>query len=166
MKEKVNPYRFSFSKIKEILLQWDNFMFVSWASSFVFEIYLDLLKDYIWKNIWEKYKKQIFGFSSYENLKEQYIYNLWNHDSKYNFINTLKETWKIKKILWWMWDTTSDFGIANHLETNNNFYFINPAYSVLDNLKNIWKNDINFHLISERKDMIYEFKKEDIKILN
>lgn len=166
MKEKVNPYRFSFSKIKEILLQWDNFMFVSWASSFVFDIYLDLLKDYIWKNIWEKYTKQIFGFSSYADLQHQYVYNLWNHDSKFNFIDKLKKTWKIQKILWWMWDTTSDFGIANHLETNNDFYFINPAYSVLENLEKIWKKDINFHLISERKDIIYEFKKEDIKILN
>ena len=166
MKEKVNPYRFSFQKIKEILLNGDNFMFVSWASSFVFDIYLDLLKDYIWKNIWEKYTKQIFGFSSYENLEKQYVYNLWNHESKYNFIEILKNTWKIKKILWWMWDTTSDFGIANHLEGNSDFYFMNPAYSVIDKLEKLWKKWVNHHLISERKDIIYEFKKENIKILN
>ena len=166
MKEKVNPYRFSFSKIKEILLQWDNFMFVSWASRFVFDIYLDLLKNYIWKNIWEKYTKQIFWFSSYENLKEQYVYNLWNHKSKYEFIEILKNTGKIKKILWGMWDTTSDFGIANHLEVGNDFYFMNPAYSVLDNLEELWKKWVNVHLISERKDIIYEFKKESIQILN
>jgi len=164
MKEKVNPYRFSFNKIKEILLNWDNFLFVSWTSSFIFHIYLDLLKEYIWKNIWEKYTKQIYWFSSYDNLEKRYIYNLWNAEAKYNFIQILKNSWKINKILWWMWDTTSDFWIANHLEKWKDFYFINPANWVIKNFDKFKKEWVKYHLIIERKDLIFEFDKNDIKI--
>lgn len=165
-KEKVNPYRFSMEKIKEIVKDWNYFIFVSWASNFVFEIYLELLKNYISKNLWKKYAENIYGFSSYENLEKNYVYNLWNMWAKDNFIKQLKKAWFLGEIIWWMWDTSSDFGIANNLKENTPFYFINPAKSVLTDFHKLAKSWVNYHFLAERKDLIFEFKKEDIKIMN
>lgn len=163
-KEKVNPYRFSMSKLKEVLESGHNFLFVSWASSFIFEIYLELLKNYIIKNIWEQYRENIFWFSSLENLQDMKIYDLWTN--KKLFIKQLKEKWYLENIIWAMWDTNSDFGIAHNLEENTPFYFINPAKSVLIDFEKQAKSWVDFHFIAERKDLIFEFKKEDIKIID
>jgi len=165
-KEKINPYRFSIKKIKEVLLNWDNFIFISWASNFVFDIYLDLLKEYILKDIWEEYAKHIYWFSSYANLEENYVYNLWNMEWKNLFIKQLKENWYLTEIIWWMWDTNGDFWISYHIKENDDFYFINPAKSVLNDFDKLAKKWVNYHFITERKDLIFEFQKENINILN
>jgi hypothetical protein len=165
-KQKVNPYRFSIKKMKEILENWDNFLFISWASSFVFEIYLELLKEYIWKNLWEKYIKQIHWISSYVDFEKKYVYNMWNKTWKFDFISELKKKNFIKKIIWGMWDTSSDFWIANHLEKNIPFYFINPAHTVISNFNNHNKPSVDYHFISERKDLIFEYNIDEIELLN
>lgn len=163
--EKVNPLRFSMRKIKEILLAWDNFIFISWASSFVFEIYIELLKEHIRKDLWVWYVKNIYWISSYVNFNKKFVYNMWNKDWKYRFISEMKKKWIFKKIIWWMWDTTSDYWISNHLDNNINFYFINPANTVLTDYEKLYKKWVNYKFIFERKDLIFEYKKENIKIL-
>ena len=165
-KEKVNPFRFSINKLKEIIKSWNNFLFVSWASSFVFEIYIDLLKDYIAKEIWEKYVKNIYWFCSYANPKDKVVYNLWNFQWKYDFIKELKNKDIFKKIIWGMWDTSSDYWISNHLDNNSPFYFINPAYWVFKDFEEISNKNIDYHFITERKDIIFEYKRKNINILN
>ena len=164
--EKVNPFRFSINKMTEVLKRWDNFLFISWASSFVFEIYLELLKEYVAKNIWEEYTKQVHWISSYPNFEEKYTYNLWNMQWKYEFITELKKQNFMEKITWWMWDTASDFGISNHLYDNNPFYFINPAYWVVNWFEELANKNIDFHFIVERKDIIFEYKLDSIDVLN
>ena len=166
LKEKVNPFRFSFQKMKEILEDWNQFLFISWASSFVFEIYLELLKKYIWKNIWEKYIEQIHWISSFVNLEKKYIYNMWNMEGKFEFIHELKKQDFLQEIIGWMWDTLSDYWISNHLPDNSNFYFMNPAYTAITEYNKLAKPEINFHFIIERKDLIFEYDIDDIKILN
>jgi len=165
-KQKVNPYRFSIWKMKEVLEKWDNFLFISWASSFVFEIYLELLKEYIWRNLWKKYIKQIHGISSYVDFEKKYVYNMWNQTWKYNFIKELKKKDFLEKITWAMWDTSSDFWIANHLEKDTPFYFINPANTAITKFQELAKKDVKFHFISERKDLIFEYNINEINILN
>lgn len=164
-KQKVNPFRFSIKKMKEILESGNQFLFISWASSFVFEIYLELLKKYIWENIWEQYIWQVHWISSYVNLEKKYIYNMWNKKWKYEFLTALKKRNFINKIIWWMWDTDSDFWISNHFEKNTPFYFINPAYKVISEFNKLAKKDVKYHFITESKDLIYEYKIDDIKIL-
>lgn len=164
-KEKITPYRFSFSKIKEVLLSWWNFLFVSWAPSFVFDIYLDLLKDYISKNIWKSYSNNIYGFASNVFLNSNDYTPLWWREHKKNFINILFEKWIIDKTLWWMGDTSSDFWISYCLDKTNNFYFVNPEKKVIDNLEKLKSANINYSLIIERKDLIFEINKKDIKFI-
>ena len=165
-KQKVNPYRFSIEKMSEVLKKWNHFLFISWASNFVFDIYLELLKVYIWQNIWEKYIKQIHWISSYADFENKNVYNMWNMTWKYEFIAELKKQDFIQEITGWMWDTSSDYGIANNLPEKTNFYFINPAYTAISRFEELANKKINFHFISERKDFIFEYNIKDIEILN
>ena len=165
-KEKVNPFRFSIKKMKEILENWDQFLFISWASNFVFDIYLELLKKYIWENIWKQYINQIHWISSYINLKEKNVFNMWNMQWKYDFITELKKKGFIDNIIGWMWDTSSDYWISNHLEKDTPFYFMNPAYTAITEYEKLAKKDVNFHFITERKDNIFEYDIKNIRILN
>lgn len=165
IKEKINPFRFSFSKITEVLLSWKNFLFVSWAPNFVFDIYLDLLKDYISKNIWKSYSNNIYWFWSNVFLNEKSYTPLWWRDHKKWFINLLRDKKIIKKTIWWMGDTNSDFWISYALDKWNNFYFVNPEKKVIDNYDNFKIEGINYSLIIERKDLIFEINKKDIKFI-
>jgi len=165
IKEKINPFRFSFSKITEVLLSWNNFVFVSWAPNFVFDIYLDLLKDYISKNIWKSYANNIYWFWSRVFLNENSYTPLWWRDHKKWFINLLRERKIINKTIWWMGDTNSDFWISYALDKWNNFYFVNPEKKVIDNYDNFKIDSINYSLIIERKDLIFEIEKKDIKFI-
>jgi len=165
-KQKVNPFRFSIAKMSEVLKEWNHFLFISWASSFVFEIYLDLLKSYIWKNIWEEYIEQIHWISSHPDFEKKHVYNMWNMDWKFEFITELKKQKFLTEIIGWMWDTSSDYWIANHLPDSTDFYFINPAYTAISEFKKLANKKINFHFITERKDIIFEYDIESIKILN
>ena len=165
-KEKVNPFRFSMKKLKEVIKNWQYFLFVSWASSFVFTIYLELLKDYIKKELGENYVKNIYWFCSYADPKAKIVYNLWNMQWKNNFIKQLKNKNIFTKIIWWMWDTNADYWIANHLDKNADFYFMNASYSAITQYDKLANKNINFHFIFERKDLIYEYEIEKIKILN
>jgi len=164
-KEKINPYRFSFSKLKEVLLSGGNFLFVSWAPNFIFDIYLDLLKDYISKNIWESYANNVFWFWSNVFLDSNDYTPLWWRDHKKNFINLLIEKKVIDKTIWWMGDTTSDFGISYALDLWNKFYFVNPEKKVVDNIEKFKIENIDYELIIERKDLIFRIKKEDINLV-
>lgn len=165
IKEKINPFRFSFSKITEVLLSWKNFLFVSWAPNFVFDIYLDLLKDYISKNIWKSYANNIYWFWSNVFLNEKSYTPLWWRDHKKWFINLLRDRKIINKTIWWMGDTNSDFWISYALDKWNNFYFVNPEKKVIDNYDNFKIEGINYSLIIERKDLIFEINKKDIKFI-
>jgi len=165
-KQKVNPFRFSIKKMSEILKSKNHFLFISWASSFVFEIYLDLLKKYIWENIWEEYVKQIHWISSFVDFENKNVYNMWNMNWKFQFIKELKKQDFLTEIIGWMWDTSSDYWISNHLPENSDFYFINPAYWVISKFQELAKKDINYHFITERKDLIFEYDIDKIKILN
>ena len=165
-KQKVNPFRFSIKKMKEVLENWDQFLFVSWASSFVFEIYLELLKDYIWRNIWENYIDQIHWISSYVDFDKKHIYNMWNKDWKYEFITQLLKKDIVEEIIGWMWDTSSDYGISNHLPENTPFYFINPAYTAISEHNKLAKKWVGYNFIFERKDLIFKYDINNIKILN
>lgn len=109
-KEKINTFRYSFKKIKELLESWNNFIFVSGTPDFIFDIYLDWLKDYVAKNLWKAFANNIF----------------------------------------WFW---------SHVSMNN------PEKKVLDNFDNFKKEGINYHLIFERKDLVFEMNKEDIKYI-
>lgn len=165
-KEKINPFRFSFSKIKEVLQSWKNFLFVSWAPDFVFEIYLDLLKDFLKKNLWENFSDKIFWFWSHSNFFEKKFLPLWWRENKNNFIKILREKWIIEKTIWWMWDTSSDFWISYSLDEWNSFYFVNPEKKVVEKFDEFKIENIDYNLIIERKDLIFEIKKENIKIEN
>jgi len=165
-KEKVNPFRFSMKKLKEVIKNWQYFLFVSWASSFVFTIYLELLKDYIKKELWEEYVKNIYGFCSYADPKAKEVYNLWNMQGKTDFIKELKNKNIFTKLIGWMWDTNADYWIANHLDKGADFYFMNASYSAITQYEKLASKDINFHFIFERKDVIFEYNIDDIKILN
>ena len=164
-KEKITPFRFSVNKIKEVLLNWWNFLFVSWAPSFVFDVYLDLLKKYISKNIWESYSNNVFWFWSNVFLNTLEYTPLWWRDHKKEFINLLKQKNIINKTLWWMGDTSSDFWISYSLDKWNEFYFVNPEKKVIDNFDNFSIDWINYHLIFERKDSIFEVDKNNIKFI-
>ena len=166
LKQKVNPFKFSFWQMAKVLIEWKKFMFVSWASSFVFEIYLDLLKQFVGQHLWKEYVKNIYWFSSYVNLEKKEVYNLWQNHNKYEFIKYAKTVWKIEKVIWWMWDTIADFWIADHVEKGYDFYFINPEQSVLDEFTKRENNLSNIHFINERKNLIFEYNPETIKILD
>lgn len=164
-KEKITPFRFSVSKIKEVLLSGWNFLFVSWAPNFVFDIYLDILKEYISKNIWNSYANNIFGLWSNVFIDTMEYTPLWWKDHKKEFVNILKNKNIIINTIWWMGDTSSDFWISYALDKGNSFYFVNPEKKVIDNFDNFKVDWINYNLIFERKDSIFEIKKEDINFL-
>jgi len=165
LKQKVNPFKFSFGKMAKVLLEGKYFLFVSWASSFVFDIYLQLLKDFIWNHLGEEYIKNIYGFSSYVNFEKKEVYNLWQNHNKFEFIKYIKLVWKVKKLIWWMWDTIADFGIAEHVENWKDFYFINPEYSVIEKINQMEEMSVKIHFINERKNLIFEYDPKKIKIL-
>jgi len=163
-KEKINPFRFSIQKLKEILEKWDNFLFISGAPSFIFEIYLELLKWYISKNIWSSYSNNVFWFWSNVFLDNDEFTPLWWRSHKKEFISILKKTWVINKTIWWMGDTSSDFWISYWLDNWNKFYFVNPERKVIDNFDIFKDKRIEYDLIIERKDLIFSIKKEDINL--
>lgn len=165
LKEKINPFRFSFAKMKEVLLSGGNFVFVSGAPNFVFDIYLELLKEYIWKNIGESYANNVFWFWSNVFLELNWYTPLWGRDHKKDFINILRERRIINKTIWGMWDTASDFGISYALDLWNKFYFVNPEKKVVDNIEKFKIENIDYELIIERKDLIFKIKKEDINLV-
>lgn len=165
LKEKINPFRFSFAKMKEVLLSGGNFVFVSGAPNFVFDIYLELLKEYIWKNIGESYANNVFWFWSNVFLELDWYTPLWGRDNKKDFINILRERKIINKTIWGMWDTASDFGISYALDLWNKFYFVNPEKKVVDNIEKFKIENIDYELIIERKDLIFKIKKEDINLV-
>ena len=164
-KEKINPFRFSFKKLKEVLEGNKNFIFVSWAPDFIFDIYLELLKKYIWKNIWEQYVSNIFWIGSFLSLETKEYVPLWWKDHKNDFIKWLLSEKIIENVIWWMGDTASDFWISYMLDENMDFYFVNPERKVFDKFDEFKKDKINYHFVIERKDLIIEIKKEDIKYI-
>jgi hypothetical protein len=165
LKEKINPFRFSFRKIKEILESWNNFLFVSGAPNFIFDIYLEQLKEYVSKNLWKPLSNNIFWFWSYVSLSSDQIVPLWGVKHKELFINILKDKKIIDSVVGGMWDTTSDYWISFTCDNKTDFFFVNPEKKVLDNFDKLCKQGINYHLIIERKDLIFEFKKEDINFI-
>ena len=164
-KEQINPFRFSINKMREVLENWDNFIFVSWAPDFIFEIYINLLKKYITKNLWEKYAQNVYWFWSFLYIDKLEYVPLWWKDNKNDFINLLKNKWIIINSVWWMWDTTSDFWISYSLNKNKDFYFVNPEKKVIEKFDEFIKKGINYNLIIERKDLIINIKKEDINFI-
>lgn len=166
LKEKVNPFRFSLEKMKQILLDGNIFLFVSWASNFVFEIYLRLLKDFIKNSIGEKYIKNIYGISSFSDISSKVSYGLYWKDHKDNFIKILKKRWIVNKVIWWMGDTIADFWISYNLEDWGDFFFVNPEYSVLEKFDKFSINSVNYHFIMERKNLIFEFDRKNITMLD
>lgn len=165
VREKVNPFRFSFQKIQEVLEAGDNFVFISWAPSFIFDIYLEWVRWYVAKNIGQSFSNSIYGFGSYVDLQAFQFTPLWGKHHKSNFIDILKEKNIIQKTLWAMGDTSSDFGLSYGLDNGNDFYFVNPEKKVIDSFEEFKQDGINYHLIIERKDLICELKKEDIRFL-
>lgn len=165
-KEKVRPYRFSFKKMKEVLLAWNWFLFVSWAPHFALEIYIKLLKNYISKTIWEEYSNNIYWFWSYINIYSNNAVLLFWKDHKNSLICDIKKSWKIDKVIWWMWDSPRDFWISYNLEDYSEFYFVNPEERVITNFSALAKKEIKYTLIFERKDLIFEIKPENINIIS
>ncbi len=168
LKTKVNPYRFSIHKLITIIDQWINFLFISAASNFMFEIYLDLLRFYMKNNFGRKYSEGIYWISSYvgneEGLSSKIVY-LWSKEQKKKIVSYLKSIWKIKKVVWGMWDTSTDFGLSWAVDKWWDFYFINPEKSVIKDF-NIYKiKEIKYHFIFERKDLLFEIDINDIKII-
>jgi len=164
--QKVNPFKFSINKMKEILDKWYYFLFISWSSNFVFDIYLDLLKKYVADLFWNWSWGKIFGFCAYANLEQEYVYNLYSKDQKYNFIKILKDKWIFEDIVWGMGDTTGDYWISNHLPSGRHFYFINPVYEVIVSHNKNKKEDINYHFITERKDVVFEYDLNNINLMD
>ncbi|MDD3144534.1 MAG: hypothetical protein PHV23_00320 [Candidatus Gracilibacteria bacterium] len=165
VKEKINPFRFSFSKMKEVLLSGGNFLFVSGAPNFIFDIYLDLLKEYVSKNIGDSYANNVFGFGSNVFMDCNDYTPLWGRDHKKTFINILREKKIINQTIGGMGDTSSDFGISYALDNGNKFYFVNPEKKVVDNFENFKIDSIDYMLLIERKDLIFSIKKEDINFI-
>jgi len=164
--QKVNPFRFSLDKMKEVLDSNAYFLFISWGSNFVFDIYLELLKQYIWELYWKEHASRIYGFCAYADLEENYVYNLYASHQKFDFISKLKEFDIFDEIIGWMWDTTWDYWISNHLDEWKDFYFINPVYSVITNHDKNKKEWVKYHFINERKDLIFEYDLNNFKLYN
>lgn len=165
-KEKVNPFRFSIKKIKEVINSWNKFIFVSGAPHFVLDIYVQLLKEHLKSDIKTWFIDNIEGFWSYMEVNNSHALWLFWKEHKNNFIKILKDSWKINKVIWWMWDTKSDYGISSNLETWETFFFVNPEQSVIENydiLKSKW---INYRFIIERKNLIFEVNPKEIDIID
>lgn len=165
-KQKVNPFRFSLAKMKEILKKWDDFVFVSWAPHFALEIYIDLLKIFIKDETWFDYSDNIEGFWTYFWLNNSHCIPLFSKIHKTNFVNYLKNTSEIKKIIWWMGDTIADYWISLNLDDDSIFYFVNPEISVVLDFNKHKKEWINYKFIIERKNLIFEMQTDNINILN
>ena len=164
-KEKVNPYRFSFQKLKEVLDSGKKFMFISGAPNFIFDIYLEILKEYIEKNISPAAANNIYWFGTKINIHTFVLTPLWWAPHKSKFIQLLQQKDILTGVLGGMWDTSSDFWISFHLDKNKDFYFVNPDKKVIQVYDETKVKDVNYHLIFERKDLIFEMKKEDIAII-
>lgn len=164
-KEKINPYRFSFQKMKDVLLSGENFLFISWAPSFALDIYLDGLKKYVTRELWEQYSKKIFGLGSFVDTRKNYSIPLFGASHKYNFIHLLRKQWVIQATIGGMWDTSSDYGIAQWLDMGNEFYFMNPEESVFKKYDTLHKPEIKYHFLMERKDLIIELDRENIDMV-
>jgi len=164
-KQKLNPFRFSINKMIETLESWNNFIFISWANHFVLEIYLELLKKFIFEITKKDYSNKIFAIWTYVWIKNAYFVPLFWRNSKDSILKLLKNEWIITHIIWWMWDTSSDYGISNNVDIWWNFYFVNPEESVLNNY-NIFKNpDINYEFIFERKNLIFKMDINNINLV-
>lgn len=164
-KEKIKPFKFSMQKLKEVLDSGKIFLFVSGAPDFIFEIYLELLKNYIVKNIWKSAWNNIFWISTNIDKNWRFFTPLWWRTHKTTLIKILREKWIITRTLWGMWDTGGDFGISDALDSKNNFYFINPERKVLEKFEELKTENIDFKMIIERKDLICEINRENIKFL-
>lgn len=165
-KEKIKPFRFSMKKLKEVIDSGKIFLFVSWAPDFIFEIYIELLKNYIEKNIWKSASNNIYGFWTNIWKKAEYFIPLWWREHKKIFINILKEKQIITKTIWWMWDTWWDFGISDALDNWNDFFFINPERKVLEKFEELKTENIDFKMIIERKDFIWEIDRKSVIFMN
>lgn len=164
-KEKVKPFRFSMWKLKEVLDSGKNFLFVSGAPNFIFEIYMELLKNYIVKNVWISASNNIFWISSNFDKNMKFFTPLWWRKHKETFINILREKNVITKTIWWMWDTWWDFGISDALDKQNEFFFVNPERKVLERFEELKTKNIDFKMIIERKDFIGEIDRKSVKFL-
>lgn len=164
-KEKVKPFRFSMWKLKEVLDSGKNFLFVSGAPDFIFEIYMELLKNYIVKNVWISASNNIFWISSNFDKNMKFFTPLWWRKHKETFINILREKNIITKTIWWMWDTWWDFGISDALDKQNEFFFVNPERKVLERFEELKTENIDFKMIIERKDFIGEIDRKSVKFL-
>jgi hypothetical protein len=51
------------------------------------------------------------------------------------------------------------------LEEGKDFYFINPVYSVITDHEQNKKPGVNYYFINERKDLVFEYEIDKIKIL-
>ena len=164
-KEKIKPFRFSINKMKEVLENGKIFLFVSGAPDFIFEIYLELLKVYLEKNIWEQKSKNIFWLSTNITWNGNFCAPMWWRDNKIKLINLLKDKKIITKTIWWMWDTWADFWISASLDKWNNFYFINPEKKVIQKFDELKVDWIKYKMIFERKDLVCEFDRESVKFV-
>ncbi|MDD3646775.1 MAG: hypothetical protein PHH06_05225 [Candidatus Gracilibacteria bacterium] len=165
-KEKVNPFRFSIRKIKDVLNAGNKFVFVSGAPHFVLEIYVQLLKEHLKEDINQKYLNNIEGFGSYMKVNNSHALGLFGKDQKDNFIKLLKKTGKVKKIIGGMGDTKSDYGISYNLEEGETFYFVNPEQSVIENYDKLKTDSVKYRFIIERKNLIFEINPKDVNILD
>ena len=141
------------------------FLFISWAPDFIFDIYLELLKDYIVKNIWKSESNNVYWFWTNIWWTCNYFCPMWWSQNKTDFINILKNKKIITKTIWGMWDTSWDFGISASLDKWNDFFFVNPEKKVLERFEELKTDWINYKMIIERKDLICEINKENIKFL-
>ncbi len=165
-RRKVNPYRFSLSKMKEVLMSWKKFMFISGAPSFIFDIYMNTLREYISEKLWEEYSKNIYGCGSYINIDTKIVTPMWWKEHKMSFIEALKTKGIYESIIWGMWDTRSDFWISYHLDKNWPFYFVNPERKVVEEFDIHKKQNIDYKIIIERKDLLCTIDKENINIID
>lgn len=164
-REKIKPFRFSLQKMEEVLKSGKNFLFVSGAPNFIFDIYLELLKKFVWKNIWESYANNIFGFWSHIDVKNYHFHALWGKENKKEFISSLYEKNIIHSTIGWMGDTSSDFWISYCLSPGNDFYFVNPERKVIEKYDELVHEWVSYHIIIERKDLICELEKKSIHII-
>jgi len=161
--QKVNPYRFALKILRETVEKWNYFLFISGTSSYIFDIYLNLLKEFVGKHMDKKYIGQIYWVASYVNMYEKYVYNVWSEKGKEGLLKYLKNSWKINKIIWGMWDTNSDFAIYKSIDKWK-FFFVNPDRNVILNLKNKTYN--NIETIYERKDVIFKCNPKNIELID
>ncbi|RAL56597.1 hypothetical protein BLD25_02960 [Candidatus Gracilibacteria bacterium GN02-872] len=164
-KEKIKPFRFSMKKMKEVLDSGKIFLFISGAPDFIFDIYLELLKDYIVKNIGKSESNNVYGFGTNIGGTCNYFCPMWGSQNKTDFINILKNKKIITKTIGGMGDTSGDFGISASLDKGNDFFFVNPEKKVLERFDELKTDGINYKMIIERKDLICEINKENIKFL-